>query len=113
VNESIRGRIDVERFAKGHGRLDAAPDQRDGIDRLTCRPVGHHPQRNLRAIAVQALAKLSAARSAHQHRVTSLRANISHVCTVNPRMTAAQPLLTTRVDHHGWQHVGSGLSTLQ
>jgi hypothetical protein len=37
-----------------------------------------------------------------------LRANISDVGTVNPRMTASQPLLTARIDHDTWQHVSPG-----
>jgi hypothetical protein len=52
------------------------------------------------------VAEIAAAWPAHEHGVARLRANVGHVCTINPRMTAPQPLLTAGIDHDAREHFG-------
>src|SRR5687767_3312155 len=96
MHESVGRRVELQRLSELNRALQTRPQQPLARGLLAKR---QHADRNLRAIAEQRLSDRSLARADHLDDVATVGIDIDHVSAINPRMSAAHSLLSTRVDH--------------
>ena len=101
MNEPVRRGLDLERPSKGDRRFDAACDQGD-IRRLLA--FREHTERDLRRVAVERAADDAPAGILDDDDVARGGACVGDVGAINPRMAAAESVLSARADDDTGSH---------